>query len=97
MIPNKYKPKILNKTIQAPKNNSIEFKFKFDKEVVEAQIFPIGAASPTDMLKDKDGFFFIKYDAPKRVPKTIKVMVKTDYGQAFDVLVYKLKKVADED
>jgi hypothetical protein len=81
----------------SPKNNVIEFKFKFGKEVIEAQISPLGAASPTDMQKDKDGYFVLKYTSPKRVPKTIKVTVKTDYGQTFDVLTYKLKKVADEE
>lgn len=81
----------------SPKNNIVEFKFKFDKEVVEAQFLPAGASSPTDLIKDKDGYFTGKYDAPKRVPKTIKITVKTDYGQAFEVLTYKLKKVADEE
>ena len=77
--------------------NTIDFKFKFDEEVVEAQILPVGADSPTDLQKDKDGYFFIKYTSPKRVPKTIKVMIKTNYGQGFEVLTYKLKKVVEED
>ncbi len=81
----------------SPKNNTVEFKFKFDKEVVEAQILPLGADSPTDMQKDKDGYFILKYTSPKRAPRTIKVIVKTDYGYAFEVLTYKLKTVADED
>jgi hypothetical protein len=100
------KAKLLDNIEIAPKtgtikftdaNNKIEFKVKFDKEVVEAFIMPDGATSPTDMYKNDEGYFFYTYEVPKRAPKTIKISVKTNYGQVFEVLTYKFKKETEEE
>lgn len=78
------------------KKNKIAFEFNFSKEVTAVQLKIPGSDKPLDLDKGADGKYTTTYFAPKRVPKKLTIQVSTDYGQTFEILQYKLKKVADE-